>query len=59
MTETAAFRKGIYRNDLVRKIATWLDAAPHPPLVIEFSTERISGARLTRTGGLDGFAVEP
>lgn len=59
MTETSTFRKGIYQNELVRKITMWLDAAPHPPLAIEFSTERISGARLTRTGGLDGFAVEP
>ena len=58
MTDNTAFRKGIYQNEFVRKVATWLDAAPHPALAIEFSTERISGARLTRTGGLDGFAVE-
>src|SRR5215475_8322748 len=37
----------------------WLDAAPHPPLAVEISTDRIAGARLSRTGGLDGFAVEP
>jgi type IV pilus assembly protein PilM len=59
LTESVSFRKGIYQNELVRKIAMWLDAAPHPPLVIEFSTERIAGARLSRTGGVDGFAVEP
>ncbi|HWZ97082.1 MAG TPA: hypothetical protein VN025_04910 [Candidatus Dormibacteraeota bacterium] len=59
MTETAAFRKGIYQNELVRKIAIWLDASPHPPLAIEIAPDRIAGARLSRTGGLDGYAVEP
>src|SRR5258705_8846149 len=37
----------------------WLNASPHPPLAIEIATDRIAGARLSRTGGLDGFAVEP
>ncbi len=58
MNEAATFRKGIYRNELVRKFAMWLDAAPHPPLAVEISTDRIAGARVSRTGGLDGFAVE-
>lgn len=59
MSETATFRKGIYQNRLVRKITMWLDASPHPPLAIEVATDRISGARMSRTGSLDGFAVEP
>ena len=58
MSETATFRKGIYQNELVRKFVTWLDSAPHPPLAVEIATDRIAGARLSRTGGLDGFAVE-
>ena len=58
MTEAGTFRQGIYKNDLVRRIAVWLDAAPHPPIALEISGERIAGARITRTGGLDGFAVE-
>jgi len=36
----------------------WLDAAPHPPLAVEVATDRIAGARISRNGGLDGFAVE-
>src|SRR5882762_3036897 len=36
----------------------WLNASPHPPLAIEIATDRIAGARLSRAGGLDGFAVE-
>src|SRR3989449_3947521 len=37
----------------------WLDAAPHPPLAVEVATDRVAGARISRNGGLDGFAVEP
>jgi type IV pilus assembly protein PilM len=39
-------------------VARWLDATPHPPLAIEIGLDRVSGARWTRTGGLDNFAVE-
>jgi type IV pilus assembly protein PilM len=39
-------------------VARWLEAMPHPPLAIEISSEQVSGARWTRTGGLDGFAIE-
>src|SRR6267143_1539037 len=31
---------------------------PHPPLAIEVSPERVAAARWSRTGSLDGFAVE-
>ena len=58
MTEAATYRQGIYKSDFVRKIALWLDAQPHPPIAIEIAPDRISGARFTRTGALDGFAVE-
>jgi len=59
LSEVATFRKGIYKNELVRKFSMWLDAAPHPPLAVEVATDRVAGARISRTGGLDGFAVEP
>ena len=42
----------------MRKLALWLDAPPHPPIALEIASDRISGARFTRTGALDGFAVE-
>ena len=58
MSEAAAYRQGIYQSQLVRKIALWLDAQPHPPIAIEIASDRISGARFTRAGSLDGFAVE-
>ncbi len=58
MSSTATFRQGIYKSDLVRRVARWLEAMPHPPLAIEISPERVSAARWSRTGGLEGFAVE-
>jgi type IV pilus assembly protein PilM len=36
----------------------WLDATPHPMVAIEFTPEQVSGARFTRTGSLEAFAVE-
>lgn len=58
MSSAATFRQGVYKSNLVRRMASWLDATPHPPLAIEIGLERVSGARWTRTGGLDVFAVE-
>ena len=31
---------------------------PHPALALEISADRVAGARWTRTGGLDSFAIE-
>ena len=56
-TTTAAFRQGIYKSALVRKVTRWLDASAHPPLALEIAPNRVAGARWTRTGSLDGFAV--
>ncbi len=58
MTSAATFHQGIYKSNLARRVARWLNAIPHPPLAIEISPDRIAGARWTRTGGLDRFAVE-
>jgi len=58
LSSTAAFRQGIYRSGLARRMARWLDALPHPPLAIEIAADRIAAARWSRAGSLDGFAVE-
>ena len=58
MSSTATFRQGVYQSEFARKVARWLDAMPHPPLAIEIAPERIAAARWSRTGSLDGFAVE-
>ncbi len=58
MSSATTFRQGIYKSDLVRRVSRWLDATPHPPLAIEIGLDRVAGARWTRTGSVDGFAVE-
>ncbi|HMI51351.1 MAG TPA: hypothetical protein VK525_07565 [Candidatus Saccharimonadales bacterium] len=59
MTRADTFRQGIYKNDWARRLATWLEATPHPPLAVEIAHDRLAAARWSRTGALDGFAVEP
>lgn len=54
----ATFHQGIYKSGLVRRVARWLEAAPHPPLAVEISSDRVAGARWSRTGGLDAYALE-
>jgi type IV pilus assembly protein PilM len=58
LSSTTAFRQGIYQFEWVRRIALWLDAMPYVSLAIEVAPERVSAARWSRTGSLDGFAVE-
>ena len=58
MNSTAAFQQGIYQFDWVRRVARWLDAMPHAALAIEVAPDRVAAARWSRTGALDGYAVE-
>jgi type IV pilus assembly protein PilM len=58
LSSTAAFRQGIYQFEWVRRVARWLDAMPHASLSIEVAPDRIAAARWSRTGSLDGYAVE-
>jgi type IV pilus assembly protein PilM len=58
LSSTATFRQGLYQSDFARRVARWLDAMPHPPLAIEISLERVAAARWSRTGSLDGYAIE-
>lgn len=58
MSSSATFRQGIYQSGFVRRVARWLDAMPHPPLAFEIAPDRVAAARWSRTGSLDGFAVE-
>jgi type IV pilus assembly protein PilM len=58
LSSAATFQQGIYRSGLVRRLARWLDAAPHPPIAVEIASDRIAVARWGRTGSLDEFAVE-
>jgi type IV pilus assembly protein PilM len=58
LSSVATFRHGIYKSDLVRRVARWLDAIPHPPVAVEIAPDRVAGARWSRAGSVDGFAVE-
>jgi type IV pilus assembly protein PilM len=60
LSRAAGIRTGIYQSGLVRRLALWLDAIPHPLLACEISRDHVAAARWTRnTQSLDGFAVEP
>jgi len=58
LSSAATFHRGVYKSNLVRRVARWLEATPHPPLAIEIDLGRVAGARWTRSGGLDSYAVE-
>jgi type IV pilus assembly protein PilM len=58
LTSAATFQQGIYQSGMVRGMVRWMDATPHPPVAIEIAPDRIAAARWSRTGSLDGFAVE-
>jgi type IV pilus assembly protein PilM len=59
LSDGNSIRQGIYQSYLVRRIALWLDAIPHPPIACEISTNYVAAARWARTGtALDGYAVE-
>jgi type IV pilus assembly protein PilM len=57
---TSSIRQGIYQSPIVRRLALWLDAIPHPMIACEIATDYVAAARWNRSGnGLDSFAVEP
>ena len=58
MSSATAFRQGIYQFQWARSAARWLDALPNVSLAIEVSPNRVAAARWSRTGLLDGYAVE-
>jgi type IV pilus assembly protein PilM len=60
LNSSTAVRKGSSQSTLVRRIARWLDASPHPLLACEISSVRVAAARWSRSGAvLEDFAVEP
>ncbi len=58
MSSVATFQQGIYRSGLVRRVALWFDAIPHPSAAMEIASDRLAVARWSRTGSLDEFAIE-
>jgi len=58
LSSTAAFRQGIYQFEWARRVALWFDALPNAALALEVAPDRVAAARWSRTGSLDGYAVE-
>jgi Type IV pilus assembly protein PilM len=58
LSSTTAFRQGIYQFEWVRRVVRWLDAMPNTSLAVEVTPDRVAAARWSRTGSLDGYAVE-
>jgi len=58
LSSATAFRQGIYQFDWARRIVRWLDAMPNAALAIEVAPDRVAAARWSRTGSLEGYAVE-
>jgi type IV pilus assembly protein PilM len=58
LSSTTAFRQGIYQFEWARRVARWLDAMPYVALAVEVAPDRVAAARWSRTGSLDGYAVE-
>jgi type IV pilus assembly protein PilM len=59
LSSKVAFRQGIYKSQMVRRMVQWLDAMPHPPVAIEIAPDRISAVRWSRKGSVDNFVIEP
>jgi Tfp pilus assembly PilM family ATPase len=60
LSSRGSIRQGIYQSQVVRRVARWLDAIPHPTIACEIAPDYIAAARWTRAGtAVEGYAVEP
>ena len=49
----------ILKVDAVKRTVRWIDAMPRPEVAIEIACNRISAVRLSRTGNVEQFSIEP
>jgi type IV pilus assembly protein PilM len=52
------FSESLQKFGPLSRVIRWLEATPHPPVALEVLPEQVAGVRFSRTGALDGFAVE-
>jgi type IV pilus assembly protein PilM len=52
------FSENLQKFGPLGRVIRWLEATPHPSLALEVLPEQVAGVRFSRTGALDGFAVE-
>ncbi len=58
MTSLSSYQEGIFKSELVRRVARWLEGTAHPPVALEISPNRVAGIRFHRGGSLGGLAIE-
>jgi type IV pilus assembly protein PilM len=60
LTSSAGFPTQFYQLGPVRKLERWLNAMPHPTLVVEIATSHVAAARWGASKGiLETYAIEP
>jgi type IV pilus assembly protein PilM len=59
LASAATFRQGIYKSRGVRRLASWLDAMPDPPLAVEIGVDRLAAIRWARNASAHDIAIEP
>ena len=60
MTSSSSLATQFYQLGPVRKLDRWLNAMPHPTLVVEIATSHVAAARWgTSKGALETYAIEP
>jgi type IV pilus assembly protein PilM len=60
LTSTPGSSSPFWRGGLIGRIDSWLQAMPHPPLVVEIGSDHAAAARVGKTRGhLEAVAVEP
>jgi len=60
LTSSSSLATQFYQLGPVRKLDRWLNAMPHPTLVVEIATSHVAAARWgTSKGALETYAIEP
>ena len=60
MTSSATLATRFFELGPVKKLERWLNAMPHPSLVVEIASTHVAAAHWSKTGGhLESHAIEP
>ena len=60
MTSSANLATQFFELAPVKRLERWLNAMPHPSLVVEIASTHVAAAHWSKTGGhLDSHAIEP
>jgi len=60
LTSSASLTTQFYKLGPVRRVERWLNAMPHPSMVVEIASNHVAAARWGGSrGNLESFAIEP